>query len=52
MGNMSEKYLKSIWISLICHLEEIQEEPPTLCVCNATMLVMVLCIMSPNVFAR
>jgi hypothetical protein len=39
MGNMSESFIKSIWIPFICNLEEIQEEPSTLCVWNAAILV-------------
>jgi hypothetical protein len=52
MGIMSEKYIESGWIPFICHLEEIQEVPHTMCLCNATMLVMIFITMSPNLFAR
>jgi hypothetical protein len=38
MGVISEKFGKSIWIPFICHLEEIQEDPPTVCVWNATIV--------------
>jgi hypothetical protein len=43
MGNMSKKFINSRWIPCICHLEDIQEEPPDLCVLNATILVVILC---------
>jgi hypothetical protein len=52
MGNMSKKVIKSRWITGICHLEDIQEEPPTLCVWNAAVLVLIFLIVCPNLFAR
>jgi hypothetical protein len=42
MGNMAANFVKSRWIPLFCHLEEIQEEPPTMCVCNTTIVVLIL----------
>jgi hypothetical protein len=33
-------------------LEEIQEDLPTLCVWNATILVLTFLLMCPNLFAR
>jgi hypothetical protein len=49
---MSEKLIMSRWILVICHLEEIEEEPPTMRVWNETILELIILIVSHYLFAR
>jgi hypothetical protein len=42
MGNMSEKFMISRCITLICNLDVIQEELPHMCVWKATIWVLIL----------
>jgi hypothetical protein len=52
MAKMFKKFIISGWILFICHLEEIKQEPPTMCVWNDTILVLILLILSRYLFAR
>jgi hypothetical protein len=52
MGNLAEIFILGRWIPAVCHLEEIEQEPPTMCVWNATILVLIFIIMCPNLIAR
>jgi hypothetical protein len=44
MGNMSEMFMKSIWIPFICHLDVIQEELHNMCVLIATNWLMIFVV--------
>jgi hypothetical protein len=42
MGTMSEVFIKSRWIPFICYSEDTEEEPPNLCLRNATIVVLIV----------
>jgi hypothetical protein len=52
MSIMSGKFMKIRWIPFISHFEDIQEEPPNMCVWNASILVLIFHSICCNVFAR